>query len=146
MVIGVQNALLLSAIAALVNIIPYIGPILAGVFPLVMALTGSDSFTPAIWVVISFSIIQGIDNYFITPYTLGGEVRLSALATILAIISGGFVWGVAGMILFIPMLSIAKIVFDHIPSLKPYGFLIGDPGESPTTKFKKWLSRITDGK
>src|SRR5688500_3905749 len=126
LIIGVKNALLLSLVAALVNIIPYVGPILAGVFPFLAALATKASFEPAIWVIISFSVIQGIDNYFVTPFVMGGEVNLNALTTILSIICGGFLWGIAGMILFIPLLSIAKIVFDHVEPLKPYGYLIGD--------------------
>lgn len=142
-IIGIENALLLSAIAAIVNIIPYIGPLLAGVFPVLVALVNYDSFTPAIWVIITFSIIQGIDNYFVTPYALGGEVNLSALSTILIIICGGFVWGIAGMILFIPLLSIVKIIFDHVPELKPYGYLIGDPSpKKPTSALKDWFRKI----
>lgn len=138
--IGVENALLLAGAAAIVNIIPYVGPILAAVFPVIMALVTFDTFEPAIWVVIIFSIIQGIDNYFVTPFFMGGEVRLSALATILIIICGGFVWGIPGMILFVPLLSMAKIVFDHVDSLKPYGKLIGTPeGETPSKRFHNWL-------
>lgn len=139
--IGIKNALLLSAIGALVNIIPYIGPFLAGVFPFFVALVTEDTLQPAIWVVITFTVIQAIDNYFVTPFVLGGEVSLSALSTILGIICGGIVWGIAGMILFIPMLSIAKIVFDHVESLKPYGLLIGDKGKSTTSRITQWYSR-----
>jgi predicted PurR-regulated permease PerM len=140
LIIGVKNALLLSLVAALVNIIPYVGPILAGVFPFLAALVTQESFEPAIWVVISFSIIQGIDNYFVTPFVMGGEVNLNALTTILSIICGGFLWGIAGMILFIPLLSIAKIVFDHVESLKPYGYLIGDDTEHPPSlRMINWI-------
>jgi predicted PurR-regulated permease PerM len=146
LIIGVNNALLLSLVAALVNIIPYVGPILAGVFPFLAALVAQDSFEPAIWVVVSFSVIQGIDNYFVTPFVMGGEVSLSALATILSIICGGFLWGIAGMILFIPLLSIAKIIFDHVEAFKPYGYLIGDDQtETPSLRilnwFKKWFAK-----
>lgn len=139
-IIGVENALLLAAVAAIVNIIPYLGPILAGVFPVIMALVGFDSFEPAIWVIVSFSIIQGIDNYFVTPFFMGGEVNLSALATILIIICGGYIWGIIGMILFVPLLSMVKIVLDHTEDLKPYGYLLGDPsGQRPSKRFHKWL-------
>lgn len=145
-IIGVKNALLLSAVAALVNIIPYAGPLLAGVFPVLIALVTKDSYEPVIWVIVLFTMIQGIDNYFVTPFVMGGEVNLSALATILIIICGGFLWGIAGMILFVPMLSIAKIVFDHVDSLKPYGYLIGDPAnERPSLKLKRWWKKFGRG-
>ncbi len=141
--IGVKNALLLAAIAAIVNIIPYVGPLLAGVFPVLVAFVTKDTLQPALWVAITFTVIQAIDNYFVTPFVMGGEVSLSALATILIIICGGFLWGIAGMILFIPILSIAKIVFDHVEGLQPYGFLVGDPaGEKPTIKITRWINNL----
>ena len=145
LIIGVQNALLLAAVAAVVNIIPYIGPILAGVFPVVMALVTKDSFEPVFWIIITFIIIQGIDNYFVTPFFMGGEVNLSALATILIIICGGYIWGVAGMVLFVPLLSMAKILFDHSDEFKPYGYLIGDSSdERPSKWFYRWLKEKRD--
>ncbi|TCK83211.1 AI-2E family transporter [Albibacterium bauzanense] len=145
LIIGVENALLLAAVAAVVNVIPYIGPILAGVFPVIIALVTKDSFEPALWVIITFIVIQGIDNYFVTPFVMGGEVNLSALATILIIICGGYIWGIAGMILFVPLLSIAKILFDHTDEFKPYGYLIGDPAEErPSKWFYRWLKEKRD--
>jgi predicted PurR-regulated permease PerM len=143
LIIGIKNALLLAAVAGLFNIIPFLGPILAAIFPFLVALVTEDSYQPSIWVLVSFCLFQALDNYYITPYFLGGEVSLSALSTIVIIICGGFVWGIAGMILFIPMLSIAKIIFDAIPGLQPYGELIGDPsGTRPSASFRKWISRL----
>jgi predicted PurR-regulated permease PerM len=137
---------MLSALAALVNILPYIGPILAAVFPCIVAMITEDSLQPVIWLIIIFSLIQGLDNYFVTPYFLGGEVSLSALATIVMIICGGFLWGIAGMILFVPMLSIAKIIFDHNPALKHYSLLIGDEGKRPSSKVLDWFRKIRNRK
>lgn len=142
LIIGIKNALLLAAVAAIFNIIPYLGPILAALFPFVVALVTEQHAQPAIWVLVSFCLFQALDNYFVTPYFLGGEVSLSALSTIVGMICGGFVWGISGMILFIPMLSIAKIVFDHIPSLEHYGNLIGDQGSRPTKDLGAWLKKI----
>ena len=139
--LGIKGALLLASVAALVNILPYIGPVLAAVIPFFVALVTEDHWHPAMWLLICFFAIQALDNYFLTPYFLGGEVSLSALSTFIAIICGGFIWGIAGMILFIPMLSIAKIIFDYVPQWHAYGFLIGDPGGRPTDKLLKWLGR-----
>lgn len=141
-IIGIQNALLLAAVAALFNIIPYLGPVLAAVVPVGIALVTEPTVQPAIWVFVWFAVFQAIDNYFVTPYFLGGETELSALSTIVGMICGGFVWGIAGMILFIPMLSIVKIVFDHVPGLEHYGYLIGDQGGKPTKNIGAWLKRV----
>jgi predicted PurR-regulated permease PerM len=141
-IIGIKGALLLAAVAALVNILPYIGPVLAAVIPFCVALVTEEHWEPAVWLLFSFFAIQAIDNYFVTPYFLGGEVSLSALSTIVAIICGGFLWGMAGIILFIPMLSIARIIFDHVPQWKPFGYLIGDDSGSPSGKFITWVRSL----
>ena len=140
LIVGVDYAILLAAVAGLLAFIPYVGTVAGGLFPVLMALVTQDLQT-AVWAGAVIAGIQVVDNYFIEPYIVGGEVSLSALATILAIISGGLVWGAAGMILFIPLLGIAKIIFDHINQLKPYGYLIGDPGGKASTKVKDWLKR-----
>ena len=142
LIIGIENALLLAALAALFNIIPYLGPILAAVFPVMVALVTEDSNQPALWVFISVCVFQAIDNYFVTPYFLGGEVSLSALSTIIAMIVGGFVWGIPGMILFIPLLSIVKIIWDRIPGLEHYGQVIGDEGERPSKNIGAWFKKV----
>ncbi len=144
LIIGIKNALLLSAIAAILTIIPYLGPVLGGLFPFMTAIVTEDSLQPAIWVAVAIILIQAVDNYFVEPVVIGGEVQLSALATIASILAGGLIWGISGMILFIPMVSIAKIIFDHVRSLKPYGFLIGDQGKSPSDSIRKWFRKKQD--
>ena len=142
LVIGINNALLLAGVAALFNIVPVIGPIVAAVFPFIVALVTETGYQPAIWVLVSFCLFQVFDNYYLTPHYLGGEVNLSAVATIVIMVCGGFVWGIAGMILFIPLFSIAKIIFDHVPGLQHYGFLIGNPGARPSKMLGEWFRQL----
>jgi predicted PurR-regulated permease PerM len=142
LIVGVKNAILLAGIAALLTVVPYVGSTLGGLFPFLMALVTEDSINPALAVVGVIVFIQAMDNYFIEPNIVGGEVSLSALASILSIICGGLIWGVAGMILFIPMVGIAKIVFDNVESLKPYGYLIGDPKSNKPNFIKEWFLKI----
>jgi predicted PurR-regulated permease PerM len=142
LIIGIKNALLLAAIGALLTVIPYVGTILGGLFPVLMALLTESSFVPAIWAGVVMVTVQALDNYFVEPYVVGGEVNLSALATIIIIVCGGLLWGTFGMILFIPLLGIAKIICDNVESLKPYGYLIGDPeSKKPTSHFRDWLNQ-----
>lgn len=126
LIVGLKNAFLLAFVAALLTIVPYVGSIVGGLFPFAVALVTEDSTQVALGALIVVVIIQGIDNYFIEPYVIGGEVNISGFFTILILLVGGLIWGVAGMVLFLPMLGVAKIVFDEIPALKPYGYLIGD--------------------
>ena len=142
LIIGVKGALLLAAVAALANIIPYLGPVLAAVLPTLSALITEPYWQTSLWVLLIFMLIQAVDNYYITPYFLGAEVNLSALATFVAIIAGGMLWGVVGMIIFVPVVSIAKIYFDRIPSLQHIGALIGNQGEKPSKKIIEWVKNI----
>jgi predicted PurR-regulated permease PerM len=139
LIVGVKNAVLLAGIAALLTVVPYVGSALGGLFPFMMALVTEDSIQPAVMVVVVIVVIQTIDNYFIEPNMVGGEVNLSAFASIFAILVGGIVWGVAGMVLFIPMAGIVKIVCDHVEPLKPVGYVLGDPDGNKPSKLKEWV-------
>lgn len=141
LIIGIENALLLAAVASLLTIIPYAGTIFGTIFPVIMVLVTEDSSHPVIWTAIAMVAIQAVDNYFIEPSVIGGEVNLSALATIVSIVAGGFIWGIVGTILFIPMLAIVKIVCDHVESLKPFGFVIGDPDRNKPSKVRTWFKQ-----
>lgn len=134
LLVGVKNAFLVSFIAAVLTIVPYVGSIIGGLFPVLVALVTGDSSSSALWALVVVLFVQSLDNYFIEPYVVGGEVNISAFFTILILAAGGLVWGVAGMILFIPMLGIAKIVFDNVNELEPYGYLVGDQEEGQQSK------------
>jgi predicted PurR-regulated permease PerM len=145
-IVGIKNSFVLSAIAALLTIVPYVGTVVGGFFPFFMALVTEDSVNSALYVIVVITVIQTIDNYFVEPYIVGGEVNLSAFASILIIIIGGYMWGVAGMILFIPMLGIFKIICDHVPALKPLSKIIGDEKETGAVKAIFNLIRKITGK
>lgn len=126
LILGIKNAFLLSAIAAIVTFIPYVGPVIGGLLPIFMALVSNDSFGPALGVLIVISLAQLFDNYFIEPYVVGGNVNVSPFFTIFILIVGGLVWGIAGVILFLPLLGMIKIILDNVEGLYPYAYLIGD--------------------
>jgi predicted PurR-regulated permease PerM len=137
LIVGLKNAFLLAFVAALLTIVPYIGSIVGGLFPFAVALVTEDSINVAFGALAVIVIIQAIDNYFIEPYIIGGEVNISGFFTILILVIGGTIWGVAGMILFLPMLGVAKIIFDAIPELNAYGYLVGD-GEQDEQISRIW--------
>lgn len=138
LIVGVKNAVLLGGIAALLTVIPYLGTVLGGLFPVLMALLTQDIKTALLAGVVMVSV-QTIDNYFIEPNVVGGEVNLNALWSILSIIAGGMIWGVSGMILFLPLFGIIKIICDHVTPLKPIGYLLGEPGGQKTSRLKEWF-------
>lgn len=138
LIVGIKNAVLLAGIAALLTVIPYIGTVLGGLFPVLMALLTEDVQT-AFWAAVVMVAIQTMDNYFIEPNVVGGEVNLNALWSILSILAGGMIWGVAGMIVFLPLFGIIKIVCDHVQPLKPIGYLLGEPGGHKPSRIREWF-------
>jgi predicted PurR-regulated permease PerM len=145
LVIGIRQAIFLGCLAGLLNIIPYIGVLIGSLLPIIIALLTKDGIGPAIAVAGVFVFVQFLENNFLTPNIVGGKVKINPLASIIALLIGGSLWGVAGMILFIPFLGIAKIIFDNIEDLRPYGYLIGDESdtEEPNAadKIKKWVKK-----
>jgi len=125
MIIGIENALFFGIMVAFVNIIPYIGSVAGSAVVVLYTLITRDTLVTPFIVAIFFIVLQQIDSYILTPKITGGNIQLSALFTIMALLLGSLVWGVAGMIPFVPFLGVAKIIFDHVDSLKPYGYLIG---------------------
>lgn len=145
MIIGLDNAIFWGVFGAVLNIIPYVGTFLAGLFPTMVALITYDTLGTPIAVASIFIGGQFIENNFLTPFIIGSKVDLNPLFTIMAIIIGGILWGVSGLILFIPFLGIAKVIFDNVPHLEPYGYLIGDEkqeGPSFGQKFKERVKKI----
>lgn len=134
-IIGFEDAAFWGVFAAVLNFIPYIGTFLGGFIPFLLALITYDSLGIPLVVAAIFASGQFIDNNFLTPLIVGSKVDLNPLFTIMALIIGGLLWGVAGLILFIPFLGIAKVIFDNVPPLQPYGYLIGDENKFPGLSF-----------
>jgi predicted PurR-regulated permease PerM len=123
---GLPYAVLLTLFGTLVTIVPYLGPLVSGVLPVFVAATEFDSTQRVLLLTATIIVIQLIESYLIEPLIIGKEVRLNPLMIIIAIITGSMIWGVAGMILFVPLFAMFKILCDHTPSLKPIGFLFGN--------------------
>jgi predicted PurR-regulated permease PerM len=124
--LGIKQGIFFGYLGGILNLIPYLGALIGAILPILAALVYKDSLFYALAVLGVVLLVQFIDNNFITPKVVAGYIRINALATIMVIIIGGALWGIAGMVLFLPLLGILKIVFDTIPSLKPFGYLIGE--------------------
>lgn len=126
LILGIEYALLLGIIGALLNVIPYIGGIVAVALPMIIALITKDSPMYALYVLGIYYTIQLIDNNYIVPKIVASKVKVNALVSIVVIFAFGALWGIPGMFLSIPVTALFKVVCDHIESLKPVGFLLGD--------------------
>ncbi len=136
-IIGIEYALLLGVISALLNLIPYIGGIIAMVLIIIVALA-TESPIYALWVFLLFSLVQFLDNNIIIPKIVASKVKINEFIAIVAVLIGGALWGIPGMFLSLPMVAILKVIFDRIESLQPVGFLFGD---STTSGKKKMGSK-----
>lgn len=150
-IIGIESPFLFGFLAAILAIIPYVGTVLGAAIPIVYALFVYDSIWMPVAIAIFFWVVQVIESNFLTPKIVGGKLQVNALTAILSIIIGASVWGIAGMILFLPFAAMLKVVAESYVELKPLSLLIGDEiyTESDnslstgTSALKKLLARIT---
>jgi predicted PurR-regulated permease PerM len=144
-IIGLKYAILFGVISAFFNFIPYFGTWIGAFFPFMFALLTGDTPNLALWVLAFFAVIQFTENNILTPNITGGYVRLNPFITILGLIAGGMVWGVAGMLLVIPFLASVKIIFENYESTKALAFLLARPENEPyqrrVDKIKRFLKR-----
>jgi len=124
--LGVENAIFFAILCGLLEIVPYIGNITGTAITLLVAAVHGASPTLLFGIVLTYSAVQFIQGWFLEPLILGPQVKINPLFTILALVVGQLVWGIAGIFLAIPVIAMLKIVCDHIVVLKPYGFLIGE--------------------
>ncbi|MEX0929918.1 MAG: AI-2E family transporter [Balneolales bacterium] len=144
LVFGINHALLFGVFAAVLNIIPFLGPLIGSILPILYALLMTDSLWIPVGVLLSFYVIQLIESNVLTPVFVGGQVSINPLVTLLALFIGGMVWGIAGMILFIPGMAILKRICDEIEGLEPYGYLLGDVQTRKKTRQAKFLDKQFD--
>ena len=134
MIMGIHYAVIFGILAAVLNVIPLIGGFI-GIAVYIMIVMMVKTPIYIIYVLVMYSVIQFIDNHYIIPKIVGSKVKINALICVIAVIAGDALWGIPGMFLAIPLTAIIKLVLDHIDSLKPWGFLLGD-GVSPHEKIK----------
>jgi predicted PurR-regulated permease PerM len=126
LLLGIDYAVLFGVLAAILNLIPYVGILIGGLLPMIMAIVTKDSLWYPIGVLGAFTLIQFIDNNLIIPYVVASRVSINALISIVAVIIGGMLWGVSGMFLALPAVAILKVIFDRVEHLAPWGLLLGD--------------------
>ncbi len=133
MLIGIKHALLIGAIFAVLNLIPYIGALIGNLIGVLLTLTSSQELWPVITVLGVIAFVQFLDNNILMPRIVGSKVKINALFAILGVFIGGSIAGISGMFLALPIVAVLKIIFDRTNSFKQWGVLLGDerPARSP---------------
>lgn len=142
-IIGVQYAILFGVIAAIFNLIPYLGTVIGYGIVFVFVL-GTQSTGVALGVLAQFFVVQFLENNILTPNITGTYVQINPLVIIFSLIAGGMIWGLPGMFMVIPYLAMMKIVCENIDSLKPIGYLLGTKGTERHTITFSFLQSNND--
>jgi predicted PurR-regulated permease PerM len=145
LILGIEYAFILGILAALLNVIPYIGGIIAVALPIMVALVTKPSPWYAFYILAAYYFIQLIDNHYIVPYIVASKIKINALFSVIVVLVGNALWGIPGMFLSMPLLAIIKLICDHIEPLKPWGYLLGDT-MPPLIKIKSILKKIKSAK
>lgn len=144
LVIGVPSAIVIGVIGGILNLIPYIGGLIAIALPVLMVTITRDGFSGQFAVIVCYLVIQFFDNNILMPRVVSSKVQVNALISIIGVLMGGMLWGLSGMFLSIPTIGVLKIIFDRLDGTKPWGSLLGTeiPSEHIGLVWQKRWDRI----
>ncbi|HEY0042119.1 MAG TPA: AI-2E family transporter [Flavisolibacter sp.] len=143
-IIGVPSAIVIGVIGGILNLIPYIGGLIAIALPVLMVTISQEGFSGQFAVIVAYLVIQFFDNNILMPRVVSSKVQVNALISIVGVLLGGALWGVSGMFLSIPLIGVLKIVFDRVDGMKPWGSILGTevPSEHIGLIWQKRWNRI----
>lgn len=125
-VFGIKYPIFLALLAALLNIVPYIGMLVANIFCILVTLVSSQNVEQIFIVAGVLGAVQIVDNNLLMPLVVGNKIRINALAIITGVLVGGALAGIAGMFLAIPGIALMKVIFERVKNLRPWATLLGD--------------------
>ena len=126
LIFDLPYAPLLIIFGTLITIIPYFGPFVSGLLPIVVSFIFFESIEKVVLFTLIIITIQLVESYVLEPLIIGKEVKLNPLVVIIAVVAGGAVWGIAGMVLFVPLFAIFQIISMNSSGLEPIGYLLGN--------------------
>lgn len=129
-IIGIDNPFLFGFLGATMSIVPYVGTFVGAFIPFIYAFVSFNSPWHAVAVAVLFWAVQLITDNYLSPKIVGGSLNVNALTAILSLIIGAVVWGVAGMILFLPFAAMFKVICEEYDELRPIAILIGSQNYS----------------
>src|SRR2546423_561400 len=142
-IIGVQYALLLGVIGAILNLIPYLGIFMACILSFLITLT-TTSPGKIIWIIIFLLVIHLTDANILLPKIFGSKVKINALVTIMGVIIGSALWGIPGMFMAVPAMAILKVIFEGIEPLNAFAIIMGEDISVIPNNKTHVLKRITN--
>jgi predicted PurR-regulated permease PerM len=135
LVLGIPHAILFGFIASVLTFIPYVGIMAGSLLPIAVAWITYDSIWYPLGIVGVFAFVQYLEANVIFPLAVSNRLNVNTLVMLVAVFAGSILWGLAGMILFVPFVGIAKLIADHNPEWKTLSMVLGnEPGRIKTKK------------
>ncbi|SKB87634.1 Predicted PurR-regulated permease PerM [Parapedobacter luteus] len=125
---GLEGAILFAIICGMLEIVPFFGNFVGNLIAILAALAQGGDARMVLGIVLVYLTVQFLQTYILEPLVVGQQVNINPLFTIMGLVAGELLWGIAGMALAIPLIGIIKIICDNIPQLQAYGALIGPAG------------------
>jgi predicted PurR-regulated permease PerM len=129
LILGIEHAIFLGYLASMFSLVPVVGTMIGSTLPFLIALLTKQSIWYAVGVAAIFSFNLFVESQVLTPLIVGSHIRINPMAVIIAIVIGSFIWGPVGMVLFIPLVGMLKIVSDNVESLYPLKIFLSDENE-----------------
>jgi predicted PurR-regulated permease PerM len=145
--IGVPFALLLGIFSGLISFIPFVGPLISVIPPLLLALIGTP--IDALWVVLAYAVIQTIESYLIQPLIMSRAVSLHPAVVMFALLIMGTLFGFVGVLLAVPLVAVVGVLLRElwIERMDALGTDPKPPEEEPEPKRRgRWLWRAARGR
>jgi predicted PurR-regulated permease PerM len=131
LLLGVPHAILFGFIASILTFIPYVGIMVGSLLPMTVAWATYDSAWYPLGVAFIFMFVQYLEANVIFPFAVSNRLNVNTLVVLISIFVGGVLWGVAGMILFVPFVGILKLIADHDPKLQVLSMALGTGEKQP---------------
>ncbi len=127
----IRFAFALGLVAALTNFVPYIGQLVGGALPTVVALGQTGSIGQSLLVAGLYLAVLGVEGYVVTPMVMGRSLDLNGTTILIACLFWGYLWGLVGLVLAMPITVSMKVVFQTIPELNRWAELMSLDWQSP---------------
>jgi predicted PurR-regulated permease PerM len=127
----IHFAFILGLVAALTNFVPYIGQMIGGALPTVIALGQSGSISDALLVAAMYLAVLGVEEYVVTPLVMGRSLDLNGTTVLVACLFWGYLWGLVGLVLAMPITVSMKVVFQTVPEWNRWAELMSLDWQSP---------------
>jgi predicted PurR-regulated permease PerM len=124
-ILRVPNPLLWGAMVTLFNFVPYLGPAVSYAIFVMVGLVTFETVPHILAPVLTFLVLNVIEAYLVTPLVLGRRLTLNPVVLFVGLTFWGWMWGIAGAILAVPIMAVLKIFCDHIEPLAPIGEFLG---------------------